>query len=309
MAAGPTYAGEKRRARAKKAASDLSARIVKLGEQAASGTLDKDLLKVTMTALDAVRAEVALFEAHHAAWQTRERNLRVEDHSFRIPLEHVPARSTLLAVPSAGNFEGDTAKMYTALQMVVAYEEQREESPDDDPSGEAPGSGHVVESIWYRRPYYTDLLLMKYEGGTWNEVDRTRQLVVGQRAPKTELPIKKSAWGKRTLDLEFSDLGMAIKVATTETSAVADAVSALAGVPGHVSSGLGSAAAFEAAVAAVPEARVARAIARLENEQKLVLDELGDDAAADAALVAEVARLENEKKRLALLKELGRDIS
>ena len=133
--------------------------------------------------------------------------------------------------------------------------------------------------------------------------------MVGQNAPKTELPIKKSAWGKRTLDLEFSELGTAIKVATSESSATADAIAALAGVPGNVSSGLGSAAAFEATVAGVPDARVARAIARLENEKKLVLAELGDDAAADAALVAEVARLENEKKRLELLKDLGRDIS
>jgi len=301
----PTYPGQERRAAAKKTASKLSARIVQLGNQAAAGSPDKDELEATMKALEAVRAEIALIEAHHAAWQARERNVRDEQYSFRIPIDHVPERSALSDKTPKKGLKGDAVEMFQALSMVVAHETDSEASPD----GTAPGSGHVVESIWYRRPYYTDLLLMRFTNGAWQEEDRTRQLVVGQNAPKTELPIKKSAWGKRTLDVEFSELGTAIKIATSESSATADAIAALSGVPGHVSSGLDSAAAFEAAVAGVPDARVARAIARLENEKKRVLAELGDDAAADAALVAEVARLENEKKRLTLLKDLGRNIS
>lgn len=260
-----------------------------LPDDAATSRARWDLLEQIHQSL---RADLAVLDAHLAAW--RDSTIHTVDESFEFA---VPLAQVEIPDGEPSNEKSPTAPTTLAelwnrhgIGVTASWAEERRAAVKP-----APKENQLVT----RTPDLLTLSVVKWTQGERVVTSTSRHLVMDEKSALVYHTLEKSLFGRRSVGLTFDADGALTGLTMEGSAALAEAVSAAGRLPAAVVAGLGSANSGVSGLATARRAALEAELAQVKQEVELEQQRITQ--AGLHATATDAARLERLKQRRSLL--------
>jgi hypothetical protein len=269
-------------------------------------------LKVLRVARTTAEAEIARLDGLFSAWSAAQHSATVTNRVIDVELDRLPLHDAVTPDPGEGGRPAtgvsgsvdenkligakepwDIFGMLVTIHRIGKREPGSNQTPEDSPQPYegvlVRESGQVEWRLWARSSpdVSGDKSVHLVREGTAPYVDLHSRV--------SDFDFRRSLWGKRTVKVELSDLGVVKEFDATSTSAAAAEAAALGGAVGAVGAGITSAGTIVTGVYSLRDARATHALASAKRQLDAAQTQLDKDGlGATTAQYANLKQLQQQ---------------